>query len=142
MSIWVVSQKQRLLSHVGQKPFLFLKSQAAGTGPSIRRPKYPYQILEENKNEKEHRSSRVLTLALAASAGPVSLRLPGRKSDDNSTGSSGAASYQVGICNYVDDASLNQIVDNIRDAARRHRRKRRASPLRSAMITATPIPPC
>ena len=24
-----------------------------------------------------------------------------------------AASYKIGICNYVDDASLNQIVDNI-----------------------------
>lgn len=29
------------------------------------------------------------------------------------TGASGAADYTVGICNYVDDASLNQIVENI-----------------------------
>ena len=27
----------------------------------------------------------------------------------------GAVTYKVGICNYVDDASLNQIVENIRD---------------------------
>ena len=26
----------------------------------------------------------------------------------------GMTTYKVGICNYVDDASLNQIVDNIR----------------------------
>ena len=61
---------------------------------------------------KKNMLSRVLTLALAAL-----LALPlfacGKKSDDNSTGSSGAASYQVGICSYADDASLNQIVDNI-----------------------------
>lgn len=61
---------------------------------------------------KKNMLSRVLTLALAAL-----LALPlfacGKKSDDNSTGSSGAASYQVGICSYADDASLNQIVDSI-----------------------------
>lgn len=61
---------------------------------------------------KKNILSRVLTLALAAL-----LALPlfacGKKSDDNSTGSSGAASYQVGICSYADDASLNQIVDSI-----------------------------
>ena len=43
----------------------------------------------------------------------LSLFACGKKSDDNSTGSSGAASYQVGICSYADDASLNQIMDNI-----------------------------
>ena len=31
-------------------------------------------------------------------------------------GSDGAKVYKVGICNYVDDASLNQIVDNIKAA--------------------------
>ncbi|MBQ9228024.1 MAG: hypothetical protein IJ168_04250 [Eubacterium sp.] len=29
-------------------------------------------------------------------------------------GAEGAATYKVGICNYVDDASLNQIVSNIK----------------------------
>ena len=58
---------------------------------------------------KKNILSRVLTLALAALLA-LSLFACGKKSDDNSTG---AASYQVGICSYADDASLNQIVDNI-----------------------------
>ena len=95
----------------GAEAFFVFKIQAAGTGPSIRRPKYPYQILEENKNEKEH-AEPCADSGPGRPAGPVSLRLR-QKSDDNSTGSSGAASYQVGICSYADDASLNQIVDNI-----------------------------
>ena len=61
---------------------------------------------------KKNMLSRVLTLALAALLA-LSLFACGKKNDDNSTGSSGAASYQVGICSYADDASLNQIVDNI-----------------------------
>ena len=61
---------------------------------------------------KKNILSRVLTLALAALLA-LSLFACGKKSDDNSIGSSGAASYQVGICSYADDASLNQIVDNI-----------------------------
>ena len=61
---------------------------------------------------KKNMLSRVLTLALAALLA-LSLFACGKKSDDNSTGSSGDASYQVGICSYADDASLNQIVDNI-----------------------------
>ena len=61
---------------------------------------------------KKNIQSRVLTLALAALLA-LSLFACGKKSDDNSIGSSGAASYQVGICSYADDASLNQIVDNI-----------------------------
>lgn len=61
---------------------------------------------------KKNMLSRVLTLALAALLA-LSLFACGKKSDDNSTGSSGSASYQVGICSYADDASLNQIVDNI-----------------------------
>ena len=32
---------------------------------------------------------------------------------ESAAGSEGATVYKVGICNYVDDASLNQIVDNI-----------------------------
>ena len=61
---------------------------------------------------KKNILSRVLTLALAALLA-LSLFACGKKSDDNSTGSSGAASYQVGICSYAGDASLNQIVDSI-----------------------------
>ena len=33
--------------------------------------------------------------------------------DASGSGSSGGTAYKIGICNYVDDASLNQIVDNI-----------------------------
>ena len=49
-----------------------------------------------------------LMLSLAACGG-------GDKSTPaQSSGTPGAATYKVGICNYVDDASLNQIVDNIK----------------------------
>ena len=33
--------------------------------------------------------------------------------------------YKVGICNYVDDASLNQIVDNIKNNTGRRNKKRK-----------------
>ena len=46
-----------------------------------------------------------LTLALGLAA-------CGGKKDD---GGDAEKTYKVGICNYVDDASLNQIVDNIKD---------------------------
>ena len=62
---------------------------------------------------KKNILKRVLTLALAALLA-LSLFACGKKNNDNSTSTSGATSYKVGICNYVDDASLNQIVDNIK----------------------------
>ena len=62
---------------------------------------------------KKNMLSRVLTLALAALLA-LSLFACGKKNNDSSTSTSGATSYKVGICNYVDDASLNQIVDNIK----------------------------
>ena len=34
--------------------------------------------------------------------------------DNSSTANSAKSTYKIGICNYVDDASLNQIVDNLR----------------------------
>jgi len=111
MSIWVVSQKQRLLSHVGQKPFLFLKSRPPAPVPPSAAQNTHIKFWRKTKMKK-NMLSRVLTLALAALLA-LSLFACGKKSDDNSTGSSGAASYQVGICSYADDASLNQIVDNI-----------------------------
>ena len=61
---------------------------------------------------KKNILKRVLTLALAALLA-LSLFACG-KNNDSSTSTSGATSYKVGICNYVDDASLNQIVDNIK----------------------------
>ncbi len=36
-------------------------------------------------------------------------------SQSQNTAQSGGATYKVGICNYVDDASLNQIVENIQN---------------------------
>ena len=62
---------------------------------------------------KKNSLKRVLTLALAALLA-LSLFACGKKNNDSSTSTSGATSYKVGICNYVDDASLNQIVDNIK----------------------------
>ena len=32
-----------------------------------------------------------------------------------------AQDFKIGICNYVDDASLNQIVDNIQSRLKRNR---------------------
>ena len=61
---------------------------------------------------KKNILKRALTLALAALLA-LSLFACGKKNNDNSTSTSGATSYKVGICNYVDDASLNQIVSNI-----------------------------
>lgn len=51
-----------------------------------------------------------MTLALTACGGeqPSSAASAG-----GSSAESGGTVYKVGICNYVDDASLNQIVDNI-----------------------------
>ena len=62
---------------------------------------------------KKNILKRALTLALAALLA-LSLFACGKKNNDNSTSTSGATSYKVGICNYVDDASLNQIVNNIK----------------------------
>ena len=53
MSIWVVSQKQRLLSHVGQRSFLFLKSRPPATVPPSATQK-TYIKFVGSKNEKEH----------------------------------------------------------------------------------------
>ena len=47
----------------------------------------------------------VMTIGLAACGG----------SGDDKDDDKAAKSYKVGICNYVDDASLNQIVENIED---------------------------
>lgn len=47
-----------------------------------------------------------LTLALTACGGSSDTK-------DESAANDTSATYKVGICNYVDDASLNQIVDNI-----------------------------
>ena len=48
-----------------------------------------------------------MALALTACGG-------GTDTDDTAeTGGDGGTVYKIGICNYVDDASLNQIVDNI-----------------------------
>ena len=51
--------------------------------------------------------------------------------------------FKVGICNYVDDASLNQIVENIVNQLETNSTpsaKKSPSPLTSAMTTATPTP--
>ncbi len=52
--------------------------------------------------------SIVLSLLLAASS------LTACSSATNESTDSGKSTYKIGICNYVDDASLNQIVDNLR----------------------------
>ena len=61
---------------------------------------------------KKNIVKRMLSLVLAALLA-LSLFACGKKADDNSGSTSGTTTYKVGICNYVDDASLNQIVSNI-----------------------------
>ena len=63
---------------------------------------------------KKNILKRALTLALAALL-VLSLFACGKKTDDDKTDSkTDGKTYKIGICNYVDDASLNQIVANIR----------------------------
>ena len=59
---------------------------------------------------KKNTVKKLVSLALAAMM-TLSLFACGSKKDDSPSGSK---TYKVGICNYVDDASLNQIVSNIR----------------------------
>ena len=59
---------------------------------------------------KKNTVKKLVSLALAAMMA-LSLFACGPKKDASSSGSK---TYKVGICNYVDDASLNQIVSNIR----------------------------
>ena len=59
---------------------------------------------------------------------------------DNVQQPSGEADYTIGICNYVDDASLNQINENIQ-ARLAEIGEERASPSTSTMRTPTATPP-
>ena len=59
-------------------------------------------------------AAAALALSLTACSGNTSGSGSSGGSDASGSGSSGGTVYKVGICNYVDDASLNQIVDNIR----------------------------
>ena len=63
--------------------------------------------------EKNLAAAAALTLSLAACSGPAASPMPA--GGDTPPAGEPAAVYKVGICNYVDDASLNQIVENIRD---------------------------
>ena len=58
-------------------------------------------------------AAAALALSLTACSGNTSGSGSSGGSDASGSGSSGGTVYKVGICNYVDDASLNQIVDNI-----------------------------
>lgn len=52
--------------------------------------------------------SAVVCLSLAACGSE-----PANNNDGSNVGTDGKTTYKVGICNYVDDASLNQIAENI-----------------------------
>ena len=56
--------------------------------------------------------SIVLSLLLAAAS--FTACSSATEGDNSSTANSAKSTYKIGICNYVDDASLNQIVDNLR----------------------------
>ena len=58
-------------------------------------------------------AAAALALSLTACSGNTSGSGSSGGSDVSGSGSSGGTVYKVGICNYVDDASLNQIVENI-----------------------------
>ncbi len=51
-----------------------------------------------------------------------------------------AQDFKIGICNYVDDASLNQIVDNIQSRLEENRRGQRMLLLMYPMITVMQMP--
>ena len=98
--------------------FLLLKNKAVGTGPSISHPNTFY-FLEENIMKKLNLKSvlsltaaAVLTLSLTACSGGSGSS--GTPAPAGSGAPAEGSVYKVGICNYVDDASLNQIVENIR----------------------------
>ncbi len=104
---------------MGQKRFFALQPRhpRQGAGSICR---LDFTLLEET-NMKLHTGTKLvslaaaaaLTLSLAACSGPAASPTPAG-GDTPPTGEP-AAVYKVGICNYVDDASLNQIVENIRD---------------------------
>ncbi len=57
---------------------------------------------------------KLLTLLTAAALILCFTACGGDKTAPDSNSDSGVKTFNVGICNYVDDASLNQIVDNIK----------------------------
>lgn len=107
------------------------KIQAAGTGPSIThpsksRPKGP--IMEVNTMKKtniiKNLAAAALSLSMIAGLAACSSSSPAPSSSSPSqpqssvpaaSSAAAAVTYKVGICNYVDDASLNQIVENIQN---------------------------
>ena len=74
----------------------------------------------------------------AASAPAAEEEAPAASSE---TDASGAWTYTIGICNYVDDASLNQIVENIQSqlADIGAGKGRNASTWNTTTATPTPI---
>ena len=75
----------------------------AANGPSIDHPKHKY--LEVTTMKKHNIVKKFFALALAGTMA-LSLAACGKESG-------GKNAYKIGICNYVDDASLNQINENI-----------------------------
>ena len=72
---------------------------------------------------------KIIALVLALMLAVTCFAACGKKDGDTKK------KYTVGICNYVDDASLNQIVDNIKKQLPPP--PKRASRLKSNTITAT-----
>lgn len=66
---------------------------------------------KENRNTQRTHGCGLRRLSAALAAGLL-LTLPGC-GGAQAGGENGGESYKIGICNYVDDASLNQIVENI-----------------------------
>ena len=97
-------------------------------------------------------TAAAMTLSLAACSGQSTASSTSSASSDSSSSAasessvssekstaseeSSGASYTIGICNYVDDASLNQIVENIQTRLAEISEETGCS-LRSIMITAT-----
>ena len=94
----------------GELFFYCSENTAAGTGPSIAHPTIKGQKgrnMEVN-TMKKNTMKKLLALCAALALILSLAACSGGKDDADGT------VYKVGICNYVDDASLNQIVDNIR----------------------------
>ena len=99
------------MSHVWDRAVFLLPNTAFGRSPSITPPKIFYLEEISMKNISIRKLlALALCLAMALALCACGAAKPAETGDP---AGNDAVVYRVGICNYVDDASLNQIVDNI-----------------------------
>lgn len=115
------------MSHEGDKGlFFYTPNSAVGSGPSIRHPEN--QTAKRQHGGTHHENLNLRKLAAAILTAAVLLTMTACAAGQKPAESTAAEpettqqiaapnpaqqTFRVGICNYVDDASLNQIVENI-----------------------------